>query len=143
MPERPPRRDSGVARWAGDLSDGGLRIGEALALRRRHIDVSSGRLTVAEAMPQVPGGPVIDTPKNHQRRELAVPAFVVQLLRERLATLPDGPDVFVFPGHQAHTADRQQSYHGFRRRFLVAVRSAGLGRRDASRPSGHARELGR
>ncbi|GAB3339301.1 hypothetical protein RMN56_08505 [Micromonospora halotolerans] len=61
-----------------------LRIGEALALRRRHLDVSSGRVAVAQAVAQVPGGPVIDTPKNDQRRELAVPAFVVQLLREHL-----------------------------------------------------------
>ncbi|MBQ0897134.1 site-specific integrase [Micromonospora sp. U56] len=108
------------------LAYGGLRIGEALALRRRHVDFRAGRVTVAQAVAQVPGGPVIDTPKNHQRRELAVPAFVVQLLREHLVTLPDGPDVFVFPGRQAHTSDRQQSYHGFRRRFNVAVRSAGL-----------------
>ncbi|KAB1094827.1 site-specific integrase [Micromonospora aurantiaca] len=108
------------------LAYGGLRIGEALALRRRHVDIRAGRVTVAQAVTQVPGGPVIDTPKNHQRRALAVPAFVVQLLGEHLATLPEGPDVFVFPGRQAHTSNRQQSYHGFRRRFNVAVRSAGL-----------------
>jgi leucyl aminopeptidase len=59
--------------------------------------------------------------------DIAGPAFVVQLLGEHLATLPEGPDVFVFPGRQSHTANRQQSYHGFRRRFLAAVRSAGLG----------------
>ncbi|RKN58559.1 hypothetical protein D7193_08510 [Micromonospora costi] len=35
----------------------------------------------------MPGGPVIDTPKNHQRRELAVPAFVVQLLVHKLGTV--------------------------------------------------------
>jgi integrase len=70
---------------------------------------------------------VIDTPKNHQRRELTVPAFVVQLVREHLATLPDDPDVFAFPGRQKHTAHRQQSYHGFRKRFVRAVDAAGLG----------------
>ncbi|MCZ7425974.1 tyrosine-type recombinase/integrase [Micromonospora sp. WMMA1949] len=84
-------------------------------------------MTVAQAVAQLPGGPVIDTPKNHQRRELAVPAFVVESLRQHLATLPDGPDVFVFPGRQSHTSQRQQSYHGFRRRFNMALRLAGLG----------------
>ncbi|MEV6811897.1 site-specific integrase [Micromonospora sp. NPDC051296] len=109
------------------LAYGGLRIGEALALRRRHVDIGAGRVTVAHSVAQLPGGPVIDTPKNHQRRELAVPAFVVELLRQHLVTLPDGPDVFVFPGRQSHTRERQQSYYGFRRRFVVAARSAGLG----------------
>ncbi|MER5332062.1 hypothetical protein [Micromonospora sp. NPDC002717] len=34
--------------------------------------------------------------------------------------------MFVFPGRQPHTRERQQSYHGFRRRFLAAARSARL-----------------
>lgn len=45
-----------------------------------------------------------------------MPAFVVQLLRDHLADVPDDPDAFAFPGRQRHTANRQQSYHGFRRR---------------------------
>lgn len=108
------------------LAYGGLRIGEALALRRRHMNIEAGRLTVAQAVAQLTGGPVIDTPKNHQRRELAVPAFVVQLLREHLATLPDDPDAFMFPGRQEHTTGRQQSYAGFRRRFNAALKASGL-----------------
>lgn len=109
------------------LAYGGLRIGEALPLRRRHLDVTHGRVMVADAVTELPGGPVIDTPKNHQRRELALPAFVVTLLAEHLEQLPDDPDAFVFPGRQKHTAHRQQSYHGFRRRFTQAVQAAGLG----------------
>lgn len=108
------------------LAYGGLRIGEALPLRRRHLDVEGNRVVVAEAVSELPVGPVIDTPKNHQRRELSVPAFVVKVVREYLATLPDDPDAFVFPGRQQHTAHRQQSYHGFRRRFRHAVIAAGL-----------------
>ncbi|MEV7227268.1 tyrosine-type recombinase/integrase [Polymorphospora sp. NPDC051019] len=108
------------------LAYAGLRIGEALPLRRRHIDISGGRIVVAEAVSELPGGPVIDTPKSHQRRELAVPAFVLQLVREHFAALPDEPDAFAFPGRRKHTAERQQSYHGFRRRFNRAVTAAGL-----------------
>jgi integrase len=108
------------------LAYAGLRIGEALPLRRRHINIAEGRIIIAEAVSELPGGPVIDTPKNHQRRELAVPSLVVQLVKEHFATLPADPDAFAFPGRQRHTAHRQQSYHGFRRRFLQAVTAAGL-----------------
>ncbi|MEV1289820.1 tyrosine-type recombinase/integrase [Micromonospora sp. NPDC049679] len=80
----------------------------------------------AQAVSELPGGPVLATPKSHQRRELLVPAFVVTLLGEHLATLPDDPDGFAFPGRQKHTQHRQQSYHGFRRRFQLAVTAAGL-----------------
>jgi integrase len=108
------------------LAYGGLRIGEALALRRRHLDVAQGRVMVGEAVTELPGGPVIATPKNHQRRELVVPAFVARQLAEHLTDLPDDPDAFVFPGRQTHTVTRQQSYHGFRRRFVQVVAAAGL-----------------
>jgi integrase len=108
------------------LAYAGLRIGEALPLRRRHIDVIDGKVIIADAVTELPGGPIIDTPKDHQRRELAVPAFVVKLVVQLLASLPEGPDVFVFPGRQKHTVHRQQSYHGFRRRFIHAVDVAGL-----------------
>jgi integrase len=108
------------------LAYAGLRIGEALPLRRRFLDLDEGRILVATAVTELPGGPIIDTPKNHQRRELTVPAFVVQLLRQHLDDVPDDPQAFVFAGRQAHTVDRQQSYHGFRRRFRQAVEAAGL-----------------
>ncbi|HEX5595662.1 MAG TPA: site-specific integrase [Micromonosporaceae bacterium] len=108
------------------LAYGGLRIGEALCLRRRHIDLTDGRVTVAEAVTQLPGGPVIDTPKSHQRRELALPAFVVERLRGHLDGLPDSPDVFLFPGRQQRTAGRPQSYNGWKYRFDQAVKRAGL-----------------
>jgi integrase len=109
------------------LAYGGLRIGEALPLRRRHLDVVDGVVTVATAVTELPGGPVIDTPKDHQCRTLAVPAFVVQLVRQHLTSLSEDPNAFAFPGRQKQTAHRQQSYHGFRRRFDEAVEAAGLG----------------
>jgi len=108
------------------MAYGGLRIGEALALRRRSIDLDASRLVVSEAVAQVPGGSVIDTPKNHRRRELAVPRFLVDELRIYLSVVGDRPDAFLFPGRQDHSRQRQQSYHGFRRRFVQAARAAGL-----------------
>ncbi|MET9297789.1 tyrosine-type recombinase/integrase [Micromonospora aurantiaca] len=95
-------------------------------MRRRHVDVRDGRMTVAESVAQLPGGPVIDTPKSHQRRELALPAFVVDRLRQHLAQLPEDPDAFLFPGRQQRTAGRPQSYNGWKYRFDRAVERAGL-----------------
>jgi len=108
------------------LAYAGLRIGEVLPLHLRHIDVTDGKIFVVDAVTELPGEPVIDTPKDHQERELTVSAFVVRLVVLLLASLPDDPDAFVFPGRQKHTAHRQQSYHGFRRRFIHAVNAAGL-----------------
>jgi hypothetical protein len=58
--------------------------------------VEGGRVLVEVAVTELPGVPIIDTPKDHQRRELLVPAFVVMAVRRYLATLPGGPGVFVF-----------------------------------------------
>ncbi|MET7425407.1 site-specific integrase [Dactylosporangium sp. NPDC005555] len=108
------------------LAYAGLRIGEALPLRRRSFDVPGRRLIVAEAVSQVRGGSVVGTPKNHQQRELILPAFVVDAVTELLGNLPKGEDVFLFGGRQKHTSERQQSYYGFRTRFREAVKAAGL-----------------
>ncbi|OZV82215.1 hypothetical protein CA850_07860 [Micromonospora echinospora] len=83
-------------------------------------------MIVAESVAQLPGGPVVDTPKSHQRRELALPAFVVDRLRQRLADLPQHPDTFLFPGRQQRTADRPQGCNGWKYRFDRAVERAGL-----------------
>lgn len=108
------------------MAYGGLRIGEALALRRRSIDLDAGMLTVSEAVAQVSGGTVVDTPKNHQKRALSLPAFVVELFRQHLTELAAAPETFVFAGRRDTTAALPQSYTGFKRRFIRAVRAAGL-----------------
>lgn len=48
----------------------------------KHLDIAGGRVVVEVAVTELPGGPVIDTPKDHQRRELLVPGFVVAAVRE-------------------------------------------------------------
>jgi integrase len=83
-------------------------------------------VTVAEAVSQLPGGPVIGTPKSRQRRQLALPGFVVERFRAHLGDLPAGPDAFLFPGPQRRTADRPQSYDGWKHRFDGVVKRAGL-----------------
>ncbi len=56
-----------------------LRIGEAFPLRRR-LDVAGRRVLVETAVTELPGGPVVDTPKDHQCQELTVPAIVVRIV---------------------------------------------------------------
>jgi integrase len=63
------------------LADGGLRWGEAVALRRSRVDVLTGRLHVAESLAEVRGELHFGTTKTHRDRAVSLPGF----LRERLA----------------------------------------------------------
>lgn len=105
------------------LAYGGLRIGEAFAVRRRNVDLDAGRLTVAEALTEVAGRHTFDTPKSHQRRDLLLPAFVVAELRRHLAELADSPDALLFLSR----AGRPFHYNSWRRTYFdPAVEAAGL-----------------
>jgi len=55
------------------LAYGGLRIGEALALRRRHVDVLGCKLIVAESLTEVDGKFTFGPTKNHQVRDVPLP----------------------------------------------------------------------
>lgn len=105
------------------LAYGGLRIGEAFALRRRHVDLDQGRIIVAESLAEIAGQHVFDTPKSHQKREVALPGFVMEGLRGRLAVLPSDPDALLFTGKTG----KPLHYNSWRRwHFDPAVSAAGL-----------------
>ncbi|MBE3012289.1 tyrosine-type recombinase/integrase [Microbispora sp. NEAU-D428] len=105
------------------LAYGGLRIGEAFALRRRHVDLDNGRLLVAESLAEIAGKHVFDTPKSHQKREIVLPAFVVTNLKARLSKLPDDPDALLFTGRTG----KPLHYNAWRRwHFDPAVEDAKL-----------------
>jgi integrase len=76
----------------------GLRWGEAAALRVRRVDLTRRRIEVAEATAEVSGRVVVGTPKNHQRRTVPVPRFLVDELRR--AVEGKGPDDLVFAAPQ-------------------------------------------
>ena len=63
----------------------GLRWGELAALRVRDIDLDRRRVHVVRSMTEIRGRAVFGTPKNHQRRAVPLPAFLVDPLRSRLA----------------------------------------------------------
>ncbi|WP_341359076.1 tyrosine-type recombinase/integrase [Georgenia sp. M64] len=73
----------------------GLRIGEAAALRVRHVDMLRRRFRIEEAVTEVDGKLVWSSPKDHQRRSVPWPPFLTEDLAERLSG--KGRDDLVFP----------------------------------------------
>jgi len=105
------------------LAYGGLRIGEALALRRRAVDVLRGRLVIAESVSEVAGRLSYGSTKTHQQRTVPLPASVAADLADHLAArVPAHPAAFVFTGRTGQPK-RPSSLDGAWRR---AVTGAGL-----------------
>lgn len=75
----------------------GLRMGEAIALRRK--DVGNRSITVRASVTSVTGqGQVEGDTKTHRSREVPVPAFVWERLK---GELPSDPDELVFPSRRS------------------------------------------
>ena len=78
------------------LAYGGLRFGEAVALRRARVDILRRRLEIAEAATEVAGRLVFGEPKTHRRRFVQLPRFVAETLARHLADRPSGSDTLVW-----------------------------------------------
>jgi integrase len=83
------------------LTYGGLRWGEAAALRRGRCDLVRSRIRVAESVSE-PGGELHFGPtKNHRSRIVGIPGFLRDLLDKHLDhRVPDAPDALVFTSPQ-------------------------------------------
>jgi integrase len=83
------------------LGYGGLRIGEAAALRREHVDVLRGEVTVAATLAEVGGHLVEGPPKTRAaRRRVGLPRPVVEELTAHLiafGTSEPAARVFIGP----------------------------------------------
>lgn len=77
------------------LAFGGLRFGEAAALRRGRCDLLRSRLIVAESLADVSGTLYFGPPKTHQRRTVTLPKFLRDRLGEHLASV-GADDALVF-----------------------------------------------
>ena len=79
------------------LGYGGLRWGEATALRRRRVDVLRARVEVAESVSEVSGKLIFGTTKSHRSRTIALPRSLRDMLNKHLNehVAPD-PDALVF-----------------------------------------------
>lgn len=106
------------------LAYGGLRIGEAFALRRRCVDLTHHQLTVEESLSETSGRHSFGPTKTHQRRVVTLPSFLVHDLREHLATMSAAaPRDLLFVGRTG----KPLHYNAFRRwTWDPATRAAGL-----------------
>lgn len=78
------------------LAYGGLRWGEATALRRRRCDLDAGRLIIAESLADVNGHAVFGQTKTYRVRKTRIPGFLVEEIRAHLETIDPSPDALLF-----------------------------------------------
>ena len=61
----------------------GLRRGETLALRWRHVDLDRGMMQIVESVEQTQRGLRFKPPKNNRSRVVVLPVFAIEELRRR------------------------------------------------------------
>jgi integrase len=110
----------------------GLRWGELIALKPRHLDLATGRLTVEETIVEVslknsPTGQRMLTkpyPKDNEPRTLGLPPELVTQLADWIADRRLGPDDLLFATRERTPISRNT----FRTRvWLPAVAASGVG----------------
>lgn len=105
---------------------GGLRIGEATALRAEHLNLPQGRVQVLDAYSEVGGRLILGRTKNNRGRVVTLPSSVTQALRDHLDTYPPGPYGLVFTAKEGGPIRRTNFYH---RAWIPALKAAGIGHR--------------
>ncbi|WP_096905841.1 site-specific integrase [Dietzia sp. WMMA184] len=102
----------------------GLRWGEAIALRRRDVDLEARRIHVDRSVTQIGSRLVEGTPKTSTGvRQVPIPEFLVQRLEQHLLSI--GEDDLVFPGHDGDYLPSPDVRRGW---FARAQRQAELPR---------------
>jgi integrase len=107
------------------LGYGGLRIGEATALRVQNLDLLRGRVQVVETFTEVSAGLILGETKSGPRRAIALPRLVRHALEEHLQEFPPGRNDLVFRTTTGEPIRRRK----FRYRvWLPALKKAGVDR---------------
>ena len=79
------------------MAYGGLRWGEAVALRQERVDVLRGRLRVTESLADVSGKLHFGPTKNNRSRTVTVPRFLRERLNDHIVTYANpGPEGLLF-----------------------------------------------
>lgn len=102
-----------------------LRWGEAVALRRKDLDLKAGTVRVERTLVEVSGRPFHFGPPKTEAgvRTLPIPAIVLPHMREHVRKFAeDGPDGLIFVGEKGALLRRAN----FRRNWLRALDRAGL-----------------
>jgi integrase len=68
----------------------GVRRGETLALRWRHVDLDRGTMKIVESFEQTQRGLRFKPPKNNRSRAVVLPAFAIEELRRRKKEQAEG-----------------------------------------------------
>jgi integrase len=74
----------------------GMRAGELVALRVKHLDLKRGRVTVEESVSDVNGYLKPGPTKNRKTREFGIPTFLVTLLKDHLGDRQANREAYVF-----------------------------------------------
>jgi hypothetical protein len=104
----------------------GLRAGELVALRVRHLNLLRGRCEVGESATEVDGRLVWGSTKTYARRTVPLPRFLCDQLASYLAERPHGPDDLVFTAPQGGPLREQKFVAGI---FKPAAARVGLAHR--------------
>jgi integrase len=106
------------------LAYGGLRWGEAGALRRGRCDLLHSRLEVVESLAEATGGQYFGPTKTYETRTVVVPGFLRDMLAEYLArAVPREREALVFTSASG-AALRNSNFN--RRVWAPALETAGL-----------------
>ena len=106
------------------LAYGGLRFGEAAALRRRDCDLLRRRLTVGRNAASVSGRIHYKDTKTERTRAVFLPTFVSEELARHLESIPADPDALAFPS----PTGKPLRYGNFRRNdWNPSTQAAGFG----------------
>jgi integrase len=93
------------------LAYGGLRWGEAAALRRKRCALLRSRIEVAESLSEARGMLHFGATKTYRRRMVIIPGFLRELLAEHLAReVDDDPAALVFTSPHGAPFRRQVWY---------------------------------
>ncbi|NNC10891.1 site-specific integrase [Planctomonas sp. JC2975] len=147
-----------VADLVGFMAGTGCRIGEALALRARDVDLARKTVTLGPSVTRIPGAglTIHEAGKTEtSNRTIVVPDATVALLAPRLA-LTNSEDEVVFQsllGKLRDPANTEAAWrsnrgrlgypdfklHGLRKTVATALDAAGLSARDIAEYLGHKR----
>jgi integrase len=102
----------------------GLRWSELAGLRVGRVDLAKRRLYIAEAMTEVDGILIFGTPKNHERRTVPIPAFLI----DDLASLVEGRDrdELVFTGARGAPLRNRNARRSWFNQAATAIGEQGL-----------------
>jgi hypothetical protein len=102
----------------------GLRWGEAVALRRRHIDLLRRRLRIEESLAEVSGHFIFGRTKSHTARAVPLSPGMVTVIERHLESIDTDPDTLLFMGPRARGPLRYRYYYA--KQWRPALERLGL-----------------